>query len=189
MCRLPGSGTASQNVPMGDVHIRPLRESDLDVLAAMETPENDPWNNFEISPVNHLHRRFADNGGIGPDSAVLAVENSDGTLIGSLSWFTVQHGPSSACRALNIGISLFPEHRGRGHGSRAQRLLCDYLFSTRLIERIEAGTDIDNLAEQRSLQKAGFSREGVLRHAQFREGTWRDIVLYSCLRSDRRDGL
>lgn len=186
--RAPSSSSTGQNVPMDDVRIRPLRESDLDVLAKMETPENDPWNNFEMSPVNHLHRRFAENGGIGADSAVLAVEIADGTLIGSLSWFTVQHGPSSACRALNVGISLFPEHRGRGYGSKAQRLLCDYLFSTQLVERVEAGTDDDNLAEQRSLEKAGFSREGVLRHAQFRDGAWHDIVLYSCLRSDPRDG-
>jgi RimJ/RimL family protein N-acetyltransferase len=169
---------------MGEVRIRPLVEADLDVLVEMETPENDPWNNFELSPTNRLHRRFAENGGIGPDTAVLAVETDDGTLIGSVSWFTVQHGPSAACRALNVGISLFPEHRGKGYGSRVQRLLCDYLFSTRLIERVEAGTDIENIAEQRALEKAGFAREGVLRHAQFRNGTWHDMVLFSRLRSD-----
>lgn len=78
----------------------------------------------------------------------------------------------------------FAEHRGRGHGSAAQRLLVDYLFATRLVERIEAATDSENLAEQRSLEKAGFSREGTLRHAQFRDGEWRDIILYSRLRSD-----
>lgn len=173
---------------MDDVHIRPLRQSDLDVLAAMATPENDPWNSFELSPTNQVHRRFAENGGIGPDSGVLAVETVDGTLVGSLSWHTVTHGPSLACRALNIGISLFPEYRGRGYGSRAQRLLCEYLFSSRLIERVEAGTDIENLAEQRSLEKAGFTREGVLRHAQYRAGSWRDVVLFSRLRSDPRGG-
>jgi RimJ/RimL family protein N-acetyltransferase len=83
-----------------------------------------------------------------------------------------------------VGISLFPEHRGRGHGSRAQRLLGDYLFATRLIERVEAATDVENVAEQRALEKAGFSREGVLRHAQYRYGQWRDIVLFSRLRAD-----
>jgi RimJ/RimL family protein N-acetyltransferase len=115
---------------------------------------------------------------------MLVVETLDGTLVGSVSWFTVQHGPSAACRALNIGISLFSEHRGRGYGSTAQRQLADYLFSTQLVERIEASTDVENIAEQRALQTAGFSREGVLRHAQFRAGEWRDVLLFSRLRGD-----
>jgi RimJ/RimL family protein N-acetyltransferase len=169
---------------MESVRLRGLLELDLDVLAAYETPASDPWNCFEIGASNRFHRRFADNGGIAEDTGMLAVETNDGLLVGSVSWFTVQHGPSAACRAINIGISLFPEHRGRGYGSIAQRQLANYLFSTRLVERVEAATDVENFAEQRALEKAGFSREGVLRHAQYRAGEWRDIILYSRLRGD-----
>ena len=169
---------------MTGVRLRAVRADDLDVLAANETVDLDPWNTFEIGPYNRFHRRFAENGGVDEHSGMLAVETTDGTLVGSVSWFTVQHGPSAACRAINLGISLFSEHRGRGYGSSAQRLLAEYLFSTRLVERIEAGTDVDNVAEQRALEKAGFSREGTLRHAQFRNGKWRDVVLYSRLRGD-----
>ena len=39
---------------------------------------------------------------------------------------------------------LFPEHRGKGLGTAAQRLLADYLFSTTLTNRFEAATEIDN---------------------------------------------
>jgi RimJ/RimL family protein N-acetyltransferase len=167
------------------VRLRALREEDLAPLTDHETVELDPWNNFEIGAGNRFHRRFAENGGIGEDSGMLAVETTNGDLVGAVSWHSVQLGPSAACRALNVGISLFAEHRGQGHGSAAQRLLADYLFSTQVIERIEASTDIENVAEQRALEKAGFTREGVLRHAQFREGEWRDAVLYSRLRSDQ----
>lgn len=172
---------------MPTVRLRAVEVADLDLLTANETPERDPWNSFEIGASNRFHRRFADDGGLAAETGMLAVEKVDGaaaTLIGSVSWFTVQHGPSLACRALNIGISLFPPHRGQGHGTAAQRQLVEYLFSTRLVERLEAGTDVDNIAEQRALERAGFSREGVLRHAQFRRGEWRDVVLYSRLRSD-----
>jgi RimJ/RimL family protein N-acetyltransferase len=65
-----------------------------------------------------------------------------------------------------------------------QRQLAEYLFSTRLIERLEAATEVENVAEQHALETAGFSREGILRHTQFRAGQWRDTVLYSRLRSD-----
>lgn len=169
---------------MSGVRLRAVKAEDLDVLEAKDTAESDPWNNVEIRASNRYHRRFAENGGIGEDFAMLVVETEDGELIGSVSWHTVQLGPSAASRAINMGISLFPEHRGLGYGSAAQRLLADYLFSSRSVERVEATTDVENLAEQRALEKAGFTREGVLRHAQFRAGTWHDAVIYSRVRGD-----
>jgi [ribosomal protein S5]-alanine N-acetyltransferase len=50
--------------------------------------------------------------------------------------------------------------------------------------RLEAGTLADNIAEQRALEKAGFTREGTLRCVQFVNGDWRDVVIYSRLRTD-----
>jgi GNAT superfamily N-acetyltransferase len=53
-------------------------------------------------------------------------------------------GPEGGC--LEIGALLFPEHRGRGFGTAAQRLLVDYLFGTTLANRLQAITDVENLA-------------------------------------------
>ena len=80
--------------------------------------------------------------------------------------------------------ALLPDARGRGHGTAAQRLLADYLVSTSLVQRVEAGTDVENLAEQRALEKAGFARDGVMRQAQYRDGAWHDMVIFSRLRTD-----
>ena len=79
---------------------------------------------------------------------------------------------------------LAPEFRGQGAGTAAQRLLVEYLFDTTLVHRLCAYTEPDNVAEQRSLEKCGFRREGVLREAGFRGGQWRDAVVYGCLRDD-----
>ncbi|MGH9125617.1 MAG: GNAT family N-acetyltransferase [Acidimicrobiales bacterium] len=169
------------------VRLRALRGDDLDALAAGDTADADSWNHFEIRPSNLLQARFAANGGIADEHGMLAVETIEtveATLVGSVGWVEVRHGPTAACKALNLGISILPAYRGRGYGSEAQRLLAEYLFSSRLVERLEAGTDVENLAEQRALEKAGFHREGVLRHAQFRGGRWRDVVLFSRLRGD-----
>jgi ribosomal-protein-alanine N-acetyltransferase len=40
------------------------------------------------------------------------------------------------------------------------------------------------IPEQRALEKAGFTLEGVIRAAEFRAGQWRDGYLYSRLRTD-----
>ena len=93
-------------------------------------------------------------------------------------------GPGYTSMAYNIGIVLAPEHRGKGYGIEAQKLLTEYLFAIYPIMRVEASTDITNIAEQRALEKAGFTREGVLRKAQWRNGEWHDLAVYSKLRGE-----
>jgi RimJ/RimL family protein N-acetyltransferase len=66
-------------------------------------------------------------------------------------------GPDGGC--LEIGALLFPEHRRHGVGTAAQRLLTEYLLATTLANRIQAITNVDNLAEQRALERIGFRRE------------------------------
>jgi RimJ/RimL family protein N-acetyltransferase len=46
------------------------------------------------------------------------------------------------------------------------------------------GDDPANLAEQRALEKAGFTREGLLRGIGWRDGAWRDGIWFSVLRTD-----
>lgn len=105
-----------------------------------------------------------------------------GTPIGSASWRPVRYGPNAESLAWNIGINLIPAGRGQGYGAEAQRLLVEHLFAATPAKRVEAMTDVDNIAEQRSLEKAGFVREGVLRSAQYRAGRRHDLVVYSTLR-------
>ncbi len=52
------------------------------------------------------------------------------------------------------------------------------------MERVEAGTEAGNIGEQKALEKAGFTREGVLRRACLRAGEYRDMVVYSKLRNE-----
>jgi RimJ/RimL family protein N-acetyltransferase len=113
----------------------------------------------------------------------LLVE-ADGVVVGDCTWHAVWYGPTSGCQAWNIGIALVPEARGRGIGSRAQRMLAEYLFATTPVARVEASTDVENLAEQRALEKGGFRREGVQRGAQLRRDGRHDLVCYAMLRSD-----
>ncbi len=85
-----------------------------------------------------------------------------------------------------IGIWLRPEYRGRGMGTAAQLQLVRLLFRHTTTNRVEAHTDLANVAEQRALQAAGFQREGIIRGAQCRDGTHRDGILYGVLRADPR---
>jgi RimJ/RimL family protein N-acetyltransferase len=168
------------------LRLRPVRRADLELLERWwGDPEAQGHHNwFGFPPSEWLRRRFEQDGLLGEDRGNLLVELADGTLAGDVSYFAVHHGPNPGSRAFNVGIGLLPEHRGQAHGAEAQRQLAAYLFAHTLVERLEASTDVENLPEQRALEKAGFTREGVLRHAQFREGAFHDLGLYSRLRGD-----
>jgi ribosomal-protein-alanine N-acetyltransferase len=151
-------------MPDEPVRLRPIEEADLDLLSRLDT---DPaasqpfeWPGFRDPGARR--RRWEQDGWIGRDSTHLAVALPDGTLAGIVSWRTIKAGgPDGGC--LEIGALLFAEHRGRGLGTAAQRLLVEYLFATTLANRLQAITDVENLAEQRALERIGFRREGVLR--------------------------
>src|SRR5262245_64911061 len=111
----------------------------------------------------------------------VGVDEREPATAGLVSW---RQTGVAVTRYWNIGIMLLPEWRRRGVGWRAQAMLCDYLFAHSPVERIEAGTQPDNVGEQKALVKAGFRHEGVLRSAEFRDGAYRDVWIYGRLRAD-----
>jgi hypothetical protein len=118
----------------------------------------------------------------GDEVELLERWGADPKAQGRFGWFGF--APPGALRRRHDEDGLLGEDRGRGHGREAQRQLAAYLFAHTPVERVEASTDVVNAAEQRALERAGFTREGILRHAQFREGGFHDLVLYSKLRGE-----
>jgi RimJ/RimL family protein N-acetyltransferase len=170
------------------VILRPAREDDLPLLERFcADPEAaGPFAWFGWSDPGRFRRRWAENGLLGPDGGQLIVEAGSDGAAGFVSWRKMTAGPTAYY--WNMGIQLAPEARGRGIGTRAQLLLVRYLFANTPAQRIQADTDSENIAEQRALEKAGFSRDGILRGIVFRDGRWRDGVLYSVLRDDPLPG-
>ncbi len=171
---------ASANLPR--VHLRDVREGDATLLRELDSPTVlGEWDSFDDPPEEMLSGA-AYNGG------THVIEREDGTSVGSVSWIQVPYGPNQRSLAWSIGITLLPAHRGRGLGASAQRQLAADLFDRSPTNRVQADTDIDNIAEQRSLELAGFTREGILRGAQWRRGDWHDRVIFSLLRREVTPG-
>ncbi|GCE22761.1 GNAT family N-acetyltransferase [Dictyobacter kobayashii] len=168
------------------INLRPVKAADLDI---MHSRSNDPafegeYNNFGLNPANHLQRLFEFSGFMSSKHGMLVVENLDGEFVGTVDYRNVRYGPNDGSNQFAIGISLAAEYHGKGYGVEAQRLLADYLFRTYPIMRVEASTDVTNIAEQRALEKAGFTRELIIRKAQWRGGAWHDLMVYSKLRGE-----
>jgi RimJ/RimL family protein N-acetyltransferase len=168
------------------IRLRPVREDDFWLF---ERQADDPdaagrfnWAGFKN--VRRTRQQFDEDGLIGRDGGTLVVA-ADGAVAGCVIWRRVTYGnPEWWC--WNIGISLLPEFRRRGVGPVAQAMLVEQLFDTTVASRVEAYTDVENTAEQRALEKIGFTREGTIRSTQFRQGEWRDLYIYSILRSEAK---
>jgi RimJ/RimL family protein N-acetyltransferase len=171
------------------VGLRPVGVGDLGLLEreAVDRETRGQANWWGFRDAGSVRRQFEANGFLGDDGGHLIVQLGQ-EPIGTVSWHAVHHGPGPWSRCWNIGIALLPAYRGHGYGGAAQRALAEYLLANTTAMRIEASTRSDNLAEQRALEKAGFRREGVLRSAQFHDGAWRDLVLFSLVRADLQTG-
>jgi RimJ/RimL family protein N-acetyltransferase len=168
---------------MGELRLGPAGRDDL---AVIERFFGDPavagehsWHGW-FEP-RRYRRRWEENGLLDDDRGTLMVLRGEERL-GFVSWRKQQTAMTSYC--WNIGVGILPEVRGLGYGTEAQRILAEYLFAHTQVNRVEAMTEVTNTAEQWALQKAGFTREGVLRGYAFRDGRWRDAVVFSVLRSD-----
>ena len=97
--------------------------------------------------------------------------------IGGVGWHQVGYGPNPRIgRVEHRDRSCCRRRRGHGYGVEAQVLLRDLPVRAHRANRVEAQTDIENIAEQRALEKAGFVREGVARGSQFRAGAYHDLA-------------
>jgi RimJ/RimL family protein N-acetyltransferase len=166
--------------------LRRVEVADVEVLeaqsASRDTAGENAW--FGFADPGKVRRKVEGGETLQADRGMLAVVDDDDLLVGELSWLKVFNGPPPNGDCWNMGIWIAPEHRGKGHGAQAQRLGAAYLFEHTMMERVEAGTEAENVAEQRALEKAGFTREGVLRRSCFRGGEWRDMVVFSKLRGE-----
>jgi RimJ/RimL family protein N-acetyltransferase len=168
------------------INLRPVTRADLPTMATWvnNIDFNSEFNFFGLRAAETFEKRYNENGMLGADSGTLLIITKNGEVIGDVGYFMFFYGPGDGNKVPNMGITIHKNYRGKGYGVEAQRLFCQYLFNTFAINRVEASTDVENRAEQRALEKAGFTREGILRGAQFRGGKYHDMVLYSKLRGE-----
>jgi RimJ/RimL family protein N-acetyltransferase len=81
---------------------------------------------------------------------------------------------------IEIGYWLHPHARGRGIATRLARVLAEHAF-TLGVRRVAAYVNVDNVASERVLERAGFTREGVVRSLPRPDGRRVDKTLFSLL--------
>ena len=106
--------------------------------------------------------------------------NDDTQLLGSISLMRMawQHARAE------VGYWLARDARGQGHVTRAVRLICRWGFETLDLERIDLLAGTGNAASQKVAERAGFTREAVLRSYMRGKGERQDMVAFGLLRDE-----
>jgi len=72
----------------------------------------------------------------------------------------------------------------KGYGTEVTKLIVEYGFATLNLHRIALTVSEVNSAGVKAYQRAGFTREGVLRQACYRDGQYHDKIVMSILRPE-----
>lgn len=107
--------------------------------------------------------------------------NQGGTLAGGITLGNIRHGVSQSAQ---IGYWVGERYAGKGLMLEAVNLVIPYAFDTLGLHRIEAACIPDNMRSIRVLEKARFTREGLLRSYLRINGSWQDHYLYALIASD-----
>ena len=153
------------------------------VTAACQDPEIPRWTVVPHRYTERDAREFI--GGLDDDLAAgrelaLAAVDPGGRLLGAVGMSSFEWPDLKG----EIGYWIAREARGRGVASARLRLLSRWALTTSGSSGSSCSANPENEASQRLAERAGFTREGLLRRYRCRHGVREDLVMFSLLRED-----
>lgn len=180
----------------------PLLETERMVLRLPEHGDHAQWLALRVEsrafltpwePVwapDHLSRRsftnrvyWAQRASRNGTALPLFLIRRDGLLLGAITLDNIRRGPAQSG---TIGYWIGQPFSRQGYMREAIDGLVRHAFGAMDLSRIEAACLPENHASRGVLEKSGFKYEGVAQSYLQINGRWRNHVLYSNLRSDRR---
>lgn len=102
----------------------------------------------------------------------------DGKLIGEIWVYLIENN-----RMAKMAFRLSPAYQGNGLMTEAVKEVLDFCFKNTELQRLWSDVHIDNVASYKTLEKVGFTREGLIRQGKM-VSTYCDYYLYGLLKAD-----
>jgi RimJ/RimL family protein N-acetyltransferase len=169
----------------GGTALRPWRDADLpELVEACRDPEIVRWTSVpsgytEADARNYLRQRY-DAAFAGLTAPFAVIDAETGRLLGSISLLRFAWGDARG----EVGYWLARWARGQGHATRAVRLICAWGFGALRLERIDLMAATGNPASQQVAERAGFTREAVLRSYMRGAFERQDMVMFGLLKGE-----
>jgi len=171
---------------IGDIELRPFEERHANEIFATVNRNREhlrrylPWVDRTRSPADV--RLFL-------ESAVAALVRGEELnagiwagkkLVGAIG----HHRIDAVNRSASIGYWLAESAQGKGVMTRCCRAMVDYLFGERRLHRVEIRCAVTNTRSCAIPARLGFTREGVLRQAEWVNDAFLDLVVWSLLEDE-----
>jgi [ribosomal protein S5]-alanine N-acetyltransferase len=110
----------------------------------------------------------------------LGVVQKNGILIGTVGafWVAKPHG------VMELGYNIGVDYWGQGYASEATQALIAYVFSHYDVTRLQARVFAENTASAKVMEKLNFRYEGMLRSLIYHRGQFKDVCMYSLLKTE-----
>ncbi|MBF9252792.1 GNAT family N-acetyltransferase [Pontibacter sp. 172403-2] len=173
-------------IPVAEsLYLRPVAVSDAPVLFSLidkQRPYLRQWLPFvdasrEVGDTEMFLQYVTAKGNIHDKVFVIMYQHEVSGLI-SFKAIDYQH------RKLEIGYYLSEQQQGKGIMLRSCQALVNYAFEMMDMNRIQIKVGVGNLRSSNIPQKLGFTLEGVQREAEFLNGRFHDLELYSLLQRE-----
>ncbi|WP_026478374.1 GNAT family N-acetyltransferase [Alkaliphilus transvaalensis] len=102
------------------------------------------------------------------------IETLEGLKVGSLGLVGIDERNGT----FGIGMQISRDHRGKGYGTAAMKILLNYAFNERRLNKYQSFVIEGNVASETMLQKLGCVKEGVIRGTTFHQGRYWDEIHY-----------
>ena len=87
-------------------------------------------------------------------------------------------------KTAEVWFKIHKDYWRKGYTTEALTRLLDFGFNELNLHRIEAGCAVENIASSKTLEKVGFTREGMKRKKLPIRGEWKDNYFYGILEED-----
>jgi RimJ/RimL family protein N-acetyltransferase len=173
----------------GDLRLRLLRQDDLPrVIEACQDPEIPRWTKvpspYGEQEANAWYSVQAQARATATGLHLVIVDMADRRLLGSIGLVQIDWED----RLGSIGYWIAADARRRGVATRAVKVLAVWALEELRLGRVEIRARPENVASRRVAERAGFTREGLLRSHTVIKGQRTSIVMFSLLPEDLQAG-
>ena len=174
-----------QGVTDGAVLLRTPIADDVDgLLPAFEDPELREAGNLPAFGREQMLAELPRLQAMAANGRLLPLTALDARSGGIVGGGTLHHLDAERS-IVEIGYWVLRHAQRRGYGTSIARLLAEHAFALG-VHRVAAYVNVGNVASERVLERAGFTREGVVRSMPVPNGTRVDKTLFSRLPGDPR---
>lgn len=166
--------------------LRRLRREDADAICGYRSlPQVARYQSWESYTPEDAARLIEDQIGREPGIPgtwfqVAIVERATEAMVGDCGLHCRQDEP----RQMEFGITLAPNHQGRGYATEALSCLLHFVFAKLDMHRVSAVTDAENHAAASLFRRLGFRQEALHVEHRWYKGYWDSEFVFALLKRE-----